>query len=67
MGKAVVVPLYEAEDSNSDNLHPSKLILRRIPEKRWGTLNIELLEQRQEEPGLFSLVQYSSTSDYTIF
>jgi len=41
MGKAVVVPLYKAEGSNSNHLHPSKLILRRTPEKRWGTLNTE--------------------------
>lgn len=61
MGKAVVVPLYKAEDSHSGHLHPSKLILRRIPEKRWGTLNIELLEQRQEESGLFSTPQHPIT------
>lgn len=64
-GKAVVVPLYKAEGSNSDHLHPSKSIFRRFSEERWGTLNTELLKQRQEEPGLFSLAQYSSTSDYT--
>lgn len=64
-GKVAIVSAYNAEGSNADHLHPRKLILRRISEKIWGTLNIEPSEQ--EEPGIFSLAQYFSTYIYTKF